>query len=267
MILGVEYWNSDEEKMVGHVVSVLGHTLNSDRWEPEARIGYGDIAKKPYIPATGWVGHYIINDDNLGMYLTLPSDMLRNHPSEPPQENPNLHATMAIAIVPKDVRITGWLAEQIAMRKIQGHIRDVFVSFPFVWLKRLVEQPKYIVSRTLLQTKESYIEHIKSLSNDRLIDLTSEIQQQLNHLPNYVWVSEITLPELYTGNKHKVGDIVIRADAEAIRKLIMGESVDTELIRLPGIMYFESKERGFFCDSDRHVPLIRQEKTIPMLEW
>ena len=77
VILGIEGRNFHSSSIISHAVSVLGHTLNSDRWEPEARPGYGGLQAQPYIPATGWIGHYIINDDNFGMYLTLPSDMLR----------------------------------------------------------------------------------------------------------------------------------------------------------------------------------------------
>ena len=279
VILGIEGWDFHSNSIISHAVSVLGHTLNSDRWEPEARPGYSKLQPQPYIPATGWIEHYVINDDNFGMYLTLPSDMLRNHPPEPPQENPNLHATMAIAIVPQDVQIPGWFAEQIAVRTIQivvQIIQNLIKDEPgippsFVWIERLAQQPKNIisrtVSRTLLQTRESYTEHIESLEKDGHIALTPEIQQGLSRLPNYIWVSEITLSHLYTGNKHKLGDVVIRTDAGVIEKLIRGEIVDTELIRLPGFIYFGSSKKSFFSNSKGHVPLIREEKTIPMLEW
>ena len=270
VILGVEGWNFHDKSKFGHAVSVLGHTLNSDRWEPEARPGYSRLQAQPYIPATGWIGHYIINDDNFGMYLTLPSDMLRNHPPKPPEENLNLHANMAIAIVPQNVQIPGWFAEQMAIRTIHivvQRIQDLIQNVPdlpdiFVWIERLAQQPKGIisqtVSRTLLQTRESYTEHIKSLSDDEYIELTPEIIQGLSRLPEHIWVSEITLPHLYTGNKHKLGDVVIRAD---------DTGTNAELIRLPGFIYFRSSEKPFFSKPTSHVPLIREEKTTPMLEW
>ena len=115
VILGIEGWDFRSSSRINHVVSVLGHTLNSDRWEPEARSGYGGFPVEPYTPVTGWIGHYIINDDNFGMYVTLPSDMLRNYLV--PSKNPNLHATMALAIVPQDVQISGLSAERMAVRK------------------------------------------------------------------------------------------------------------------------------------------------------
>ena len=163
VILGIEGWNFSRSSIISHVVSVLGHTLNSDRWEPEARSGYGGFPAESYTPVTAWVGHYIINDDNFGMYVTLPSDMLRNYLV--PSKNPNLHATRAIAIVPSGVRLSGLLAEGMAVSFVQSLARsewmDQFVIFlkqtglPVIWLKRLAQQSSKIVSRTLLQTKAS----------------------------------------------------------------------------------------------------------------
>ena len=77
-ILGLEWWDAVSKSPRGHVVTVLGHTMNSDRWEPEAQRGYGNYPIKPYIPAAEWCCHYIISDDNYGMYSTLPTDAVRN---------------------------------------------------------------------------------------------------------------------------------------------------------------------------------------------
>ncbi len=210
VILGIEGRDSRNE-IINHVVSVLGHTLNSDRWEPEARVGYSGLQAQPYIPATGWTGHYIINDDNFGMYLTLPSDMLRNFLV--PSKNPNLHARIAVAIVPSGVQFSGLWAEGIAVRITQFLIKITKIQHPPIWLKRLAQQSGKIVSRTLLQTKESYRQYIDSLVQDGHTTLTPEIEQRFENMPEHIWVSEITLPHLYTGNKHKLGDVIIRANA------------------------------------------------------
>ena len=54
VILGIEGWNFNRSSIISHVVSVLGHTLNSDRWEPEARSGYGGFPAESYTPVTAW---------------------------------------------------------------------------------------------------------------------------------------------------------------------------------------------------------------------
>lgn len=262
VILGIEGRDFHNSSRISHAVSVLGHTLNSDRWEPEARPGYGGLQTQPYIPATGWIGHYIINDDNFGMYLTLPSDMLRNYPELDPSENPNLHATIAVAIVPSGVQLSGLRAEEMAVRIALFLIQITEIRHPSIWLKRLVQQSHKIVSRTLLQTKISYRQYIDGLVQKGQVTLTPEIEQRLDNMPEHIWVSEITLPHLYTGNKHKLGDVIIRANAtehSAVESL--------ELAWFPGFIYFGSDHQIFPWDVRTHVPLIREEKTSPLLEW
>jgi hypothetical protein len=114
-ILGIEGWDVGAGRPVAHVVSALGHTSNTDRWDPEARSGYGNYPIMPYIPVSSWCCHYIISDDNYGMYVTLPSDMIRNFVV--PSKNPCLHAVEVLGIVPEDVNLTGYASEQVAMRR------------------------------------------------------------------------------------------------------------------------------------------------------
>ncbi len=262
VILGIEGRNFHSSSIISHAVSVLGHTLNSDRWEPEARPGYGGLQAQPYIPATGWIGHYIINDDNFGMYLTLPSDMLRNFLV--PSKNPNLHATRAVAVVPSGVRLSGLSAERMAVWIAQSLIEGLKESSPVIWLERLAQQSRSIVTRTLLQTKASYRQYIDGLVQNGQITLTPEIGQKFENIPEHIWVSEITLPHLYTGNKHKLGDVIIDANATDEEHSAV-ESF--QLAWFPGFIYFGSDHQIFPWDVRTHVPLIRGEETIPLLEW
>lgn len=261
VILGIEGWDFHSGSRINHVVSVLGHTLNSDRWEPDARSGYGGFPMEPYTPVTGWIGHYIINDDNFGMYVTLPSDMLRN--DLVPSKNPNLHATRAVAIVPQDVQISGLSAEGMAVRIAQSLISSPQIQSLDIWLNRLAQQSRSIVSRTLLKTKASYKQYIDGLVQSGQLILTPEIEQRLDDMPEHIWVSELTLPHLYIGNKHKLGDVIIRANATA-EEYLAGESF--ELAWFPGFIYFGSDHKFFPWTVQTHLPLIRDEE-IPLLEW
>ncbi len=96
---------------IAHVVAVLGHTLNSDRWA-EARHTYGAFPRHPYIPTASWADHFIVSDDNFGMYVTLPTESIRN--LLVPKHNPNLHAAIAVGLTPLAGKISGYLAEQSA---------------------------------------------------------------------------------------------------------------------------------------------------------
>jgi hypothetical protein len=65
---------------------------------------------EPYIPVTAWCDHYVVSDDNYGMHVTLPSEMIRNFVV--PSKNPNIHAMAAVTLLPRSVKLGGYAAEQ-----------------------------------------------------------------------------------------------------------------------------------------------------------
>jgi len=255
-ILGLQRWDPGSKSPIGHVVTVLGHTMNSDRWEPEARRGYGNYPITPYIPTAEWCCHYIISDDNYGMYGTLPTEALRNFIV--PTKNPNQHVSMAISIVPSDVTLPGYHAEQLAMYKGKYLVNNVSLNRPRKWHERM--RGKDLVCRTLLLTKEIYLNFIRT-HNDRI---TEEQEKYLDALPKYVWVSEISLPDIFTGNKHKLGDVVMRANATR-EEYERDESL--AFAWFPGFVplghQLNLKEDWAI---ETHIPLFRY-KGIPLLEW
>jgi len=250
-ILGIEYWDKGKQKVVGHVVTVVGHTINSDRWEPEAERGYGSYPLKPYIPTAEWCDHYIISDDNYGMYSTLPSDAVRNFLV--PTKNPNRHVSMAVSIVPAKVSLAGYIAEQIAVDRATQLINRVGLETPNRWHDRL--KGRNLVCRTLLQTKSEYVNFIR----EYVTSLTPEQQTCLDSLSDHVWVSEISLPHVYTANKHKLGDVVLRADANIPEQSLA-------LAWFPGFINIGSRPNISTWGITTHVPLIRNTEDS-LLEW
>jgi len=255
-ILGIQGLDTNTSKMTSHVVAVLGHTINSDRWSPEAHSGYGNYPIQPYISSARWCDHYIISDDNYGMYSTLPSDLLRNFVV--PTKNPYLHAAMAITIIPKGVTIHGYFAEQSATKVAKVLINGGNQVCDNPWLKRM--QGNDLVCRTLLQTKEQYLNFIKKQE----IMLSENQQNCFDELPDYLWVSEISLPNVYTGNKHKLGDVVICANATA-EEHVDGKSL--ALAWFPGFIQLGNKPFLEHWGIDTHIPLIRNAEDTPFLEW
>ncbi len=59
-----------------HAVPVLGHTSNTDVWQPEADIQYQKTVKLHFRPVSAWVDNFIIHDDNFGMYFCYPTSKL-----------------------------------------------------------------------------------------------------------------------------------------------------------------------------------------------
>ena len=89
------------------------------------------------------------------------------------------------------------------------------------------------------------------------------LQVCLNSVPNYVWVSEISLPNLFTGNKHKLGDVIIRANATP-EEHRSGESL--ALAWFPGFVQLGPKPNIKSWPIENHVPLIRNAESS-LLEW
>ena len=59
-----------------HVVPIIGHTLNTDSWQPEADIQYKRKVDLHFRSVSAWVDNFIIHDDNFGMYLCYPTSKL-----------------------------------------------------------------------------------------------------------------------------------------------------------------------------------------------
>ena len=254
-ILFIEGWDVINNRPIAHVVAVLGHTLNSDRWEPEARTGYGNYPIQQYISTSSWCDHFIICDDNYGMYVTLPTDMIRNYIV--PSKNPMLHSSAVVSVVPTKIQMPGYVAEQSAMLVARKLLKKVKLVQKNVWLDRM--NTLNLTCRTLLQRGTEYKKFIQGINQQ----LNDKQQQCLDALPEYVWISEISLPHIYAGNKHKLGDVVIKADATP-QEHYAGESL--AFAWFPGFVQLGSNPDAEQWSIDSHVPLIR----IPGLntqEW
>jgi len=273
LILGIEAQD------VQHVVAVLGHTLNSDRWAAEAKQGYGCYPISPYIPSVSWADHFLINDDNFGMHITLPAEMVQN--LIVPRLNPNLHAAMAIGVVPSGTSLFGWLAEESAaglafdvLAKTKPmpanrwlvHLRDLILKARKT-LKQSRPPISTIVCRTLLRARGDYLAALEGVVDSNGNSLQMGERQFLHEwLPEWFWVTEITLPNLYMANKRKLGDVISRVDAT--REEVLGrESIP--FLWLPGIALWYS---GGWNDEQwsltGHVPLLRAGNVeAPLLEW
>ena len=263
VILGIE------KPDVAHVITVVGHTLNTDRWEAQARLGYGALPISPYISSSAWADHFIINDDNFGMYVTLPSDMVRNFLV--PRFNPNLHAAMAIGIVPGGVTISGYEVEEKAAIQADRIIAKTVPTAENRWLAHLRgsagNQPKpNIVCRTLLVEKAEYVSQIATATDSDGQKVGEQQISRLNSiLPSLLWITEISLPDLYTANKHKLGDIVTKA-ATTKDEYLRGTNII--FAWLPGLARWgpglpDPQEQWPLAG---HIPLIRTGP-VPTSEW
>jgi hypothetical protein len=248
-----------------HVLAVLGHTLNSDRWSPEARLGYGAFPITQYISTSAWADHFIVSDDNFGMYSTLPTEVIRN--ILVPKHNPNLHAALAIGLMPAPVTISGYGAEQAAAGLADKLVKLTKATPQNRWLGLLQsDQSQKLVCRTLLSRKAEYVSTMSTVSDDRGKQLTkAEIQRLRKALPDRFWVTEVTVPNLYTGNKRKLGDIL--TPARGSRKQFLTGAM-TVFFWFPGLSWHKGLPAVQGWSLFGHIPILRGPgQTKKTIEW
>ena len=144
---------------VAHVVAVVGHTLNSDRWLPDARRGYSILPYEAYTSVAAWTDHFVVSDDNLGALVTLPTESVRN--ILVPKHNAGLHVSVAIGLVPQHITVPGYSVERRASNLIPVLLDESsrVSSTPNRWIEYVMDAPATVprVLRTTLQNRDDYL--------------------------------------------------------------------------------------------------------------
>lgn len=206
-----------------HVVTVLGHTLNTDLWRPEAEFAYTGLVDPAdlitYRPAAAWVDHFIINDDNFGMYQCLPVESLKRMTL--PKYDTTFRARFAIMVVPSNVTTPAYEAEYASVKVT----KDILLRIKGVkndWLQRILfsdQNGQPSVVRTMLVKREDYVKNLNDIDFTGKSFKSSEKKELIKDLPNFFWLSEITMPDLYTANKTKVIDFFYPSDLPPLQDI------------------------------------------------
>ncbi len=201
-----------------HVVVVLGHTRNSDEWHPQAIPEYSGLPSAPYCPASSWVDHFLIHDDNFGPYFTLSSRAL--------ESDPTVRADAVLLIREHACTIEAHTAEAAAA---------TFLSFMLPtlssetsgnrWLELAARRRDAFVTRPILVTRHAYLEHLGDLvRQEESRPPTDAVMKTLGELPDFFWMVEFTIPDLLAGNRTKLGEVLVEAvwnDAVESRRSLM----------------------------------------------
>jgi hypothetical protein len=204
----------------GHVVTVIGHTFNGSNWLPEADLGYAlEISKHRlgYLPSAGWADNFILQDDNFGPYYCVtPAFMLDK---------------ITLVTVVTDLQPTECFADEaeiVAVGALPAIAGTAYATSSANWTQILFRNMKMgkLIARTTLATRSSYL---TELSSHRVIGAASEdgYRHLSNRLPDRVWITEVSVPELFSANRAKIAEIVVNpADATVL------------VARMPGAFLF-----------------------------
>lgn len=235
-----------------HAIPVFGHSFNENTWVPSAETSYFRVGKTKYIPSESWVSMYIGHDDNFGSNYSIPRHYLHTRgksrelsQSKKPRAPVPGRVAHVIATFPKPVKLTPVQAEIIGM----NYLFELFKNLPAsdnIWRRRLEIYAKHslIVIRPFLIKKNQYISHLtrlKSWDGDRELNKLEKYGSVIkDNLPDqYYWMIELSIPELFSANKRKIGEVLLRAEIN------MSDTMDFKsfsLARLPG--YFIGFNKG-----------------------
>ncbi len=256
---------------VGHVVAVVGHTMNSDKWDCEAELMYRPEPQvfAGYHASAAWVDHFIIQDDNFGMYVCMPLGYLRNKIS--PWYDLTRRARFGVAFMPSRVEVPPYSAEVAAVQLVANLEQYCEPGEDNKWLRRVFKQTSHrrrgVVARTVLCTRTEYLAHLIGGRDSHGKAVTGKLPAVLEEGREHIWLTEISLPDLYAANKHKIGDILTDANyaelgGQPIQRFVWGW--------LPGIQIRDSGD-GLGVEEwplSGHVPLLRSESVLgPAEEW
>ncbi len=221
---------------VGHIIPCFGHTFNEDAWGPQAENAYFHIGESiQYIPSRAWCSSLIVHDDNFGANLCIPVSLLK-----PDQ------VIYAIELFPDRYQFSGAEAEVVSadyFYSLLTTLEDGEVAAN-VWIKRLLlhVRNQMLILRCVAVNREQYLDDLQSHTDWEGNVESSEIIESLqNQLPNEMWMVEVTIPEIFSTNKRKLGEILLDASRPLTTEIDGGSFI---LARFPECYVFFDRLNG-----------------------
>jgi hypothetical protein len=229
-----------------HVVPAFGHTFSEDTWVHKADSSYFRIGlDMVYIPSESWVSMYLAHDDNWGSNFCIPRRYLHVRPYCDKASSKAKVCQMesecvvyVIGTAPKEVKLSPIRAEVIGFEYLLTILQNLPDNAD-PWCKRLYDYvlDQQVVIRPLLIESSEYPEHLKKLhdwdgnpiSGDSVLELENLMGK--GKFEEKLWMIEISIPELFSANRRKVAEIILRAEVAAGAKRDFSSFV---IARFPG---------------------------------
>jgi hypothetical protein len=102
------------------------------------------------------------------------------------------------------------------------------------WFDYITHKNMPLVMRPILISRDIYLQHLKTLTTHDGSAISAQELSLFGNLPDWFWMVEFSLPALFTGNRSKLGELVIdsrttgtgRQPFELLR-----------LVRLPSLLF------------------------------
>ena len=214
-LLGFKYGeDADAAEPKGkHVVPIFGHTFNRDGWVPRSEAAYFHIGEAKYIPSDAWLSSLVGHDDRFGSNYCLPRFYIAKSDVQ-----------YVSALIPPKIKYSGLLAEAFGVQTLNTLMPLLTTASPDsnLWAKRLVayHQEQHVVLRAIPILIDDYIDHLQTMED---WDFRKEDQGTCSGIRKYIkqsegieylWMVEVSLPELFPVNHRKLGEILLNAERD-----------------------------------------------------
>ncbi len=186
-----------------HIIPFFGHTFNQHTWVPDSKESYFDVGGGVgYLPSDNWTDSFIGHDDNFGPNYCVPTCHVKRESVD-----------YVVELFNSEVRYSGVHAEAVALGFVYSLVRAVdYKSSNNIWIKRLLHftRHKKIVLRAVFVSKKRYLRHLLTCKDWEGNKERYEFIEGLEDvLPSFLWIIEISLPQLFPANERKVGEVVL----------------------------------------------------------
>jgi hypothetical protein len=207
-----------EHSGVCHAIPIVGHTFNEDTWVYRAESSYFRVgAGTRYIPSESWLSMYIAHDDNWGSNFCIPRRYLHTRRHCQLTDDADHRCVLDVGCV---VHVIGTLPRGVKMNALQAEVIGADYLFAMLrelpdtserWRRRLSDyaDQSRLVLRPVLVTGKEYSQHLSAVTDWSYRKLGFELQFAAE---SYFWMVELSVPELFSANRRKVGEVVLRAE-------------------------------------------------------
>ncbi len=213
----------------GHVVTIVGHTFESEPEKVEQKVDYLEANNRSgYLLSDLWVNGLIIHDDSQGPYKLMPiDDQAKADFLKSDNFKDLLHSEYTFDYVhsilvplPTSVYILGEHVKFTTVELLNSLIGSYLSKFPTSELRECFDPKKRnpAVLRFYLTSSNSYKKtlHQQMASDSNMSKILIENYKHLN-MPQYIWVCEITTKEYLSHEKECdrriLGEVLVDAKA------------------------------------------------------
>ena len=201
-----------------HAIPVFGHTFNEDTWVYRAESSYFQVGPQTsYIQSESWVSMYIAHDDNWGSNFCVPRRYLhtRSFCDKVQEQACQMDKGCVLYVIgtyPKEVLMNALQAEVVGA----GYLFTILPQLPDmseVWRKRLCDYAKnsQLILRPILLKTQDYSKHMANISDWNGRKLGFDFPGMRDR---WLWMVELSVPELFSANLRKVGEVVLEAEVK-----------------------------------------------------